>query len=64
MKKINLKGLDMNAYTETLNNGLEVFMIPYDNKKDYEELPEKIKNGMDFVFAKDMDTVLKNALKK
>ena len=35
MKKINLKGLDMNAYTETLNNGLEVFMIPYDNKKNY-----------------------------
>jgi len=23
-----------------------------------------IKNGMDFVFAKDMNTVLKNALKK
>ena len=35
MKKINLKGLDMAAYTETLNNGLEVFMIPYDNKKNY-----------------------------
>ena len=35
MKKINLKGLDMAAYTETLNNGLEVFMIPYENKKNY-----------------------------
>lgn len=35
MKKISLKGLDIDAYTETLNNGLEVFMIPYDNKKNY-----------------------------
>lgn len=35
MKKINLKGLDIAAYTETLNNGLEVFMIPYENKKNY-----------------------------
>lgn len=35
MKKISLKGLDIAAYTETLNNGLEVFMIPYDNKKNY-----------------------------
>ncbi len=44
--------------------GISKVIIPYDNKKDYEELPEKIKNGMDFVFAKDMNTVLKNALKK
>lgn len=44
--------------------GISKVIIPYENKKDYEELPEKIKSGMDFVFAKDMDTVLKNALKK
>ena len=35
MKKINLKNLDMSFYTETLNNGLEVYMIPYENKKNY-----------------------------
>ena len=35
MKKINLIGLEMDCYTETLENGLEVFMVPYDNKKNY-----------------------------
>ena len=35
MKKINLKGLDIDLYTETLNNGLEVYMLPYENKKNY-----------------------------
>ncbi len=42
--------------------GIKNIIIPYDNKKDYEELPEKIKNEVSFVFAKDIDTVLKNAL--
>ena len=35
MKKINLKGLDMTVYTETLSNGLEIYMLPYKNKKNY-----------------------------
>ena len=35
MKKINLKGLEMTLYTETLSNGLEIYMLPYDNKKNY-----------------------------
>lgn len=35
MKKINLKGLDMDLYTETLSNGLEIYMLPYQNKKNY-----------------------------
>ena len=35
MKKINLKGLDMDYYQETLENGLEVYMLPYENKKNY-----------------------------
>lgn len=42
--------------------GIRNIIIPYENKKDYEELPEKIKNEVKFVFAKDMDAVLKNAL--
>ncbi len=42
--------------------GIRNIIIPYDNKKDYEELPEKIKKEVSFVFAKDMNTVLKNAL--
>ena len=35
MKAINLSGLDKVCYSEQLKNGLEVFMIPYDNKKNY-----------------------------
>jgi len=35
MKKINLKGLDIDVYTETLSNGLEVYLVPYENKKNY-----------------------------
>lgn len=35
MKKINLKGLDMDCYTETLENGLEIYLLPYENKKNY-----------------------------
>ena len=34
MIKIELKGLDQEYYTETLDNGLEIFMIPYKDKKD------------------------------
>lgn len=42
--------------------GIRNIIIPYDNKKDYEELPEKIKNEVNFVFARDMKTVLSAAL--
>ena len=35
MKEIKLKGLDISAYTETLKNGLEIYLIPYENKKNY-----------------------------
>lgn len=35
MKTISLKGLDMDCYTETLDNGLEVYLVPYSNKKNY-----------------------------
>ena len=35
MDKIALKNLDFDIYTETLNNGLNIFFIPYSNKKNY-----------------------------
>lgn len=35
MKEIVLKGLDKSCYMETLNNGLDIFMIPYLDKKNY-----------------------------
>ena len=35
MKKTKIDGLDITLYQETLDNGLEVYMLPYDDKKDY-----------------------------
>ena len=35
MKEIKLKGLDISCYTDTLDNGLEIIMLPYKNKKNY-----------------------------
>lgn len=35
MKEIKLKGLDISCFTETLENGLEVIFVPYENKKNY-----------------------------
>ncbi|MBQ9737388.1 MAG: endopeptidase La, partial [Clostridia bacterium] len=44
--------------------GIKRIIIPFENKKDYEELPDTIKKEIEFVFAKNMETVLKNALVK
>lgn len=35
MKKVSLQGLDQDCYLETLKNGLDIILIPYDNKKNY-----------------------------
>ncbi len=35
MKKISLNGLDLDVYTETLNNGLDIIFIPMPDKKNY-----------------------------
>ncbi len=35
MKKTSLKGLDLDIYTEKLDNGLEVILVPYEDKKNY-----------------------------
>ncbi len=42
--------------------GIEKIIIPFENKKDYEELPDRIKEKIEFVFAKDIKTVLENAM--
>ena len=33
--EIKLKGLDINVYKEVLDNGLEVYLVPMENKKNY-----------------------------
>lgn len=35
MKTIELKGLEKNLYYEQLKNGLEIYLLPYDNMNDY-----------------------------
>jgi len=35
MNRVELKGLDISCYTETLSNGLEIYLLPYENKKNY-----------------------------
>ena len=42
--------------------GIRKIIIPYENKKDFEELPSNIKAEVEFVFAKDIKAVLENAI--
>lgn len=44
--------------------GIDTVIIPFENKKDYEELPENVRKKMKFVFAKELFDVLGVALKK
>jgi len=42
--------------------GIETIILPIDNKKDIDEIPENVRNSLKFICAADMKTVLKNAL--
>ncbi|MDF2988371.1 MAG: ATP-dependent protease La [Eubacterium sp.] len=44
--------------------GIETIILPIDNKKDIDEIPENVRNSLKFICAADMKTVLKNALVK
>ena len=44
--------------------GIDTIIVPIDNKKDIDEIPEKIRKELKFVFASDMDIVLNTALSK
>ncbi len=43
-------------------NGIKEIIIPYYNKKDFDELPDYVKKDIKFYFVKDMDEVVKIAL--
>ena len=43
--------------------GIKTVIIPNRNKKDLDELPKYVKEGMNFVLAETMDDVLKTAIK-
>lgn len=44
------------------NAGLKKIILPFDNEGDLAELSDYIKEGMEFVLAKEMDEVLQHAL--
>lgn len=44
--------------------GIDTIILPIDNKKDIEEIPENVRSALKFVCASDMKTVLKTALVK
>jgi ATP-dependent Lon protease len=43
--------------------GLKTIILPKENKKDLEDLPEKVKKDINFIFVEKVDEVLKMALK-
>lgn len=42
--------------------GIETIILPIDNKKDIEEIPENVRKSLKFICVSEMKTVLKNAL--
>lgn len=42
--------------------GVKTIIIPLDNKKDLEDIPENIREQIKFIYAENADTVLKHAL--
>ncbi|MGI6668677.1 MAG: endopeptidase La [Acetivibrionales bacterium] len=42
--------------------GIDTIVMPLDNRKDIDEIPDNVKSKLKFVFAADMDTVLNTAL--
>ncbi|MCX8129218.1 MAG: endopeptidase La [Clostridia bacterium] len=44
--------------------GINTIIVPFDNKKDIDDIPENIRKKLKFVIAADMDTVLNTAIIK
>ena len=44
--------------------GINKIILPYENKSDIEEIPDKVKRKIDFAFLKNMDEVLDHVLVK
>ena len=45
-----------------LREGVVKVFLPEDNRKDYKELPDIVKEKIEFVFVKNVDEVLKSAI--
>jgi len=44
--------------------GIKTVILPFDNKKNLEEIPKNVRGDLKFIFVKHMDEVLKQALHK
>ena len=53
-----LKEKTLAAYKQ----GIKTIVIPYENKPDFDELADCVKENINFVYAKKIDDVLKTAL--
>lgn len=42
--------------------GIRKILLPYDNQKDIEDIPQSVRHDLEFVFVQHMDAVLHNAL--
>lgn len=42
--------------------GIKKVLLPWDNKKDFDEIPDKVKKNIEFEFVKNMDEVLEHSL--
>ncbi len=45
-----------------LRAGIHTIILPKDNESDLEELPESVRSELHFIFASEIDEVLKHAL--
>ncbi len=45
-----------------LRGGIKTVLIPYDNKKDLQEIPQNVKDGLEIITVKRIDEVLERAL--
>ena len=42
--------------------GIKTILLPIDNRKDVEDIPESVREDLKIIFVSHMDEVLKNAL--
>jgi len=47
-----------------LRAGVKTAIIPKENKKDIQEIPQEVKDGIAIIFVESFDEVIENALEK
>ena len=44
--------------------GIKTLLLPLENKRDFVEIPENVRNSLEFIWVENMDEVLATALLK